>query len=105
MIDEKNPKNEDGNTPLHFAANSGYSGTIQILMNEVEEKKTKNNDGYTPLYLAAEKGNLEMVKLIMNQVPEVLHKMFYGKKPKAINFVVESGHLENLNMIEKHQFI
>ena len=102
MIDEKNPKNVDGNTPLHFAAKVGCSKTLQILMNEVEEKNPKNNDGFTPLHLAAEKGNLEMVKLIMNQVPNVIEKMFYGNEPKAINFVVDSGHIEILNMIICH---
>ena len=107
--EEKNPQNVDGNTPLHFAANGGYLETLQILMNEVEEKNPRNNDGYTPLHLAAETGNLEIVKLIINQVPDVLYRMFYGREPKAINFVVETGHMEILYMIiqhiKSHQFI
>ena len=108
-IEEKNPRNVDGNAPLHFAANGGYTETLKILMNEVEEKNPRNNEGYTPLHLAAEQGNLEMVKLIMTQVPDVLYKMVHGKEPKAINFVVETGHVEILQMIiqhiKRHQFV
>ena len=43
-IKDKNPKNNDGWTPLHTAAEKGHEGIYKMIMDEVQEKNPKSND-------------------------------------------------------------
>ena len=47
-----NPANKDGNTPLHWAAVTGYSNICQLIMEHAEDLQPRNNKGKTPLNLA-----------------------------------------------------
>ena len=42
------PKNNDGNTPLHFAAMDGHFGIYQLILKESKDKSPINNIGKTP---------------------------------------------------------
>ncbi|KAL3307510.1 hypothetical protein Ciccas_013974 [Cichlidogyrus casuarinus] len=50
---------EDGNSPVHYAAMKGYDGILKQLLEEVDEKvvrkllKATNVNGHTPLHLAS----------------------------------------------------
>ena len=60
---DPNCKNEDGLTPLHYAA---YGGHMEIVKHLIEschcDPNCKNEDGLTPLHYAAYGGQMEIVK-------------------------------------------
>ena len=53
-LDNKNPRNLDGDTPLHHAAAGGHRNLCKLIMNNVIEKNPKNNNGKTPRDKAVE---------------------------------------------------
>lgn len=61
---------ENGWTPIHHAANSGFPGVIQALLSasnsgQVDINAT-DNEGATALLLAAKKGHLEAIRMLLN---------------------------------------
>ena len=49
QVGRKNPEDDDGNTPLHYAAEKGHFEMVQYLF---DGKLTKNHQGKSPLDLA-----------------------------------------------------
>ena len=60
-----------GWTPLHFAAQQGYSEVCKVLLENQAEKNPKNNKGWTPLHCAAQKGKLNVCKTLIEAGLEV----------------------------------
>ena len=50
-VEEKNPGNDNGLTPLHEAAGYGHSEICELIMERVEQKNPGNTRGTTPLHL------------------------------------------------------
>ena len=48
QIDEKNPSNIIGKTPLHYAAMEGHFGVIDYMMDFVQDMHPLDNQGATP---------------------------------------------------------
>ena len=94
-IEEKNPKDVKGNTPLHEAANCGHLETLKVIIDKVEEKNPENNKGCTPLHIAAIKGRVEIFKVIVNNVEDISPKMNDGKTT-PLHFAIKYGHEETL---------
>ena len=73
-LEDKNPKNDWGRTPLHLATLANHPrGTevYRLIMNEVDDKNPKDNwQGATPLHSAASFGQFEISKLIVESVDE-----------------------------------
>ena len=97
-IEEKNPKDVKGNTPLHEAANCGHLETLKLIIDKVEEKNPENNKGCTPLHIAAIKGRVEIFRVIMNNVDDISPKMNYGKMT-PLDYAIKHGHEEIHKMI------
>ena len=57
-VADKNPKDNFGNTPLHFAAAVGRIGVCELILKNVDERNPKNNEGKTPLDFADGHKNL-----------------------------------------------
>ena len=51
-INEKNPPNDEGVTPLHLAAENGHLNVCEYIMMRIEEKNPADIYGVTPLDLA-----------------------------------------------------
>ena len=89
--DNKNPRNEWNETPLHFAASKGHLKICKYIVGKVEDKNPKCMNGRTPLHYAAIKGHLEVCLLIMPKIR--------NKNPCDINeftplhFAAFHGHL------------
>ena len=54
-MDDKNPANVNGCTPLHKAAENGHLKTYEIIMGWVDDKNPKSKNGWTPLHSATGK--------------------------------------------------
>ena len=54
-LEDKNPKSEDGTTPLHNAAKNGHLEAFKTICSKVKEKSPKDDTGKTPFDYAYEK--------------------------------------------------
>lgn len=57
---------QQGNTPLHFAAESGDYETVKELLAKGAVVDVANAQGVTPLHLAAKSGKKDLVKLLLD---------------------------------------
>ena len=97
-VEEKNPKDVNGNTPLHEAANYGHLETLKVIIDKVKEKNPENNMGCTPLHTAAIDGRVEIFKVIMDNVKDISPKMNDGKTT-PLHYAIKFGHAEIHEMI------
>ena len=72
-INDKNPRNKSGYTPLHAAALSGHLDIVMYLVDRIDYsvmKNPKNYVGITPLHEAAKMGHINVVKYIVANIDE-----------------------------------
>lgn len=67
---DKNPRDKDGNTPLHTAARNGDLDITQLIIETIEDKNLTNNHGETPLHKASYDGNIKIVELILKNISD-----------------------------------
>lgn len=58
-------RSNNGRTPLHLAAGSGYLEVVNRLLEMKVNATERRNDGWTPLHSAAENGHLEVVNQLL----------------------------------------
>ena len=59
-----NSSDEDGRTPLSYAAGSGHEGIVKMLVERGDvNSDSSNKDGRTPLFYAAEEGHEGIAKI------------------------------------------
>ena len=64
--EDKNPKNNLGSTPLHFAALKGHLNVCKTIVEySAGAQNSKDNDDMTPLHWAAKEGRLTVCKFLM----------------------------------------
>ena len=51
-----NEKNNNGSTPLHYAAINGYGKMVLAIIKKGADVNAKDKDGVTPLHLASQEG-------------------------------------------------
>jgi ankyrin repeat protein len=74
--------NQDGWTPLIAAARRGYSGIVELLLENVERKSVLNfrpKLGCSALFCAAASGHSEVVSCYSRRVPMWSSKTFMVK--------------------------
>jgi ankyrin repeat protein len=64
---ELDSKDEDGQTPLLWAAFFGHEAVAKLLVEKGAELDSKNKDGLTPLFYAASRGREAVVKLLVEK--------------------------------------
>ena len=67
-VEDKNPKNVDGETPLHYAVEGGFLEICKLIIEKVIDKNPKDECGITPLDHAVTTGNLAIFKLIFDNI-------------------------------------
>ena len=64
-VKDKNPKDHEGRTPLHDAAEFGHSKICKLILDATKNWHPKTSKGLTPLQLADQKGHHNIKKLIL----------------------------------------
>ena len=67
-VEDKNPRDRHGRTPLHYAAKEGKIEICEMILDVVEDKNPKDSNQMTPLHLAAKMGHLEICKNILDEI-------------------------------------
>ena len=62
-----NQTNENGQTPLHLAAQKGYKEVAGMLIGSNANVEAKDKEGRTPLHLAAMAGEADMVDYLTDK--------------------------------------
>ena len=76
------PRNEDGYTPLHLAAELGHIHTVRFLLEKgagISEKT--ENEGLTPLHLACGTAEEDMIQLLVSRGADVNATDYQGRTP------------------------
>ena len=63
-----NPKDEFGNTPLHYAASRGNLNVVKYIMDKVEDKSPTDSNGNLPFHMAAMSGQFLVHKYIKERL-------------------------------------
>ena len=74
-------RDEDGGTPLHWAAGSGTPENIQVLLEAGADVMATRVDGQTPLHSAAWFGNSKGILVLLVAGAEPKAKNQYGQTP------------------------
>ena len=77
-LNDKNPRNNEGLTPLHISA---LKGNLKIFLGYVEEKNPKDFLGRTPVHFAAMRGHLSVCRLITKNVTDTNPIDVHGQTP------------------------
>ena len=57
-------KDNNGQTPLHWAVYRGHKNVVELLLARKAEVNAKNNNGQTPLWVAAHEGYKDVAELL-----------------------------------------
>lgn len=89
-----NLKNKNRETPLHFAASSGHTSCVEVLLSRVGiTVNARSLDRCTPLHDAAKNGHIDCVNLLLNRLDiKVDVKNYYHWTP--LNLAAANGHTE-----------
>ncbi|XP_077234001.1 putative protein S-acyltransferase 23 [Tasmannia lanceolata] len=60
------PPDNDGRSPLHWAAYKGFADTVRLLLFRDAYQGTKDKEGCTPLHWAAIRGNVEACTVLVH---------------------------------------
>ncbi|KAK7270235.1 hypothetical protein RIF29_23237 [Crotalaria pallida] len=73
-----NTRDQNGWTPLHWAAFKGRIKSLKVLLEHGAEVDAVDGDGYTPLHSAAHAGHLQVALLLIAHGSQVNLKSFQG---------------------------
>ena len=64
LVDNPNAPNENGDTPIHWAAHHGHAEIVKILVHLVDNPNAPNKNGDTPINWAARRVHTEIVEIL-----------------------------------------
>ena len=91
----KNPRDLNGNTPIHLGTRLGRIDMVKYLSRQVENFNVKNNFGEVPLHLAARFQRLELVKFFAASSPRVNYTSLTLDTP-----IHEAARVGNLEIVK-----
>ena len=65
-MDDENPPDDAGDTPLHVAVEGGFSTLCKFILENVEDKHPKNNKNKTPYQVALQLGYSRIANFFVN---------------------------------------
>ena len=102
-LQNKNPPDAYGYTPLHAAAASGFLDIVMFLTEQIEDKNPSTTDFWdkrTPLHEAARKGHLNVVTYLVSLVPDPNVQSKIGKTP--YDLAVDNGQEKIIEYLAKY---
>lgn len=101
-------KDDDGRTPLFWAASSGHTETFAVLLKAIRETKSvadqfdvddTDEGGWTLLHIAASTGNNPILDLLVPLEPDVAATTNGGQTP--LHYAVSKGHIDTARTLIK----
>ena len=102
-VNDVEPRDGYGNTPLHYAAMFGNLEICQKIIGNIKDAHLKNEDEKTPLHFAAENSHSEVCKLILERVSDKNPKDCEGITP--LHAVAVTGNDELYDDIANQFFL
>ena len=100
-VNDKNPPNEQGETPLHYAAMAKKPDVCKHILNSVEDKSPKCNNGLTPLHWAVRFGRCrcyrEIYQLLLQYVKDKNPPDANGNTP--LHYAAERNNLDFCRLV------
>jgi ankyrin repeat protein len=100
-VDNKNPADVDGKTPLYYATLEGHYEICKLILENISDKNPASNDGVTPLHLAAQYSHSRITKLLLKNVIDKRPINNGGKTP--ILLAAEYGNLYVYEVLVKDE--
>ena len=90
-------KDNDGRSPLHWAASHGHKNVVELLLANKAELNAKDNNGGTPLLYATAGGRGDVVQLLLANKAEVNAKDKGGMTP--LHWAASMGHKDMAELL------
>src|ERR1035441_3203291 len=81
LTEDKEAKDKNGWTPLHYAAHMSNPGRVALLVQAGADKEAKDERGSTPLHLAAKWGQAGAAAVLVEAGADKEAKDKYGNTP------------------------
>ncbi|XP_074328124.1 putative protein S-acyltransferase 23 isoform X2 [Apium graveolens] len=93
----------DGRSPLHWAAYKGFSDTVRLLLFRDASQERQDKEGCTPLHWAAYQGNVEVCTVLVyaGTKEELIVKDSSGLTP--VQIASDKGHRNLTSFLHKAQ--
>ena len=91
-VEDKSPRNIDGQTPYHIAASAGHVELCQIMMKDLMDKNPQDYNGSTPYHMAALFGHVELCRIMTEKLINKNPMDHDGQTPFCL--AASYGHLE-----------
>lgn len=93
-------QNSDGETPLHSAAQYGFTPTVKILLEYNADPTIRNLKDESPLDLAARYGRVEVVQCLIDKCPDLVQSPILIHSP--LHLAGACGHKQIVeNLLDK----
>ena len=91
----KEPRDEEGQTPLHVAAKHGQLEAIQYLAS-VTNFVPKDKEGLFPLHVAVKHGQLDAIQYLALKKSDVELKTYNNQSPQDLAFLYNPSKAEQI---------
>ena len=91
-------KDEEGCSPLHYAALSGNKETVEFIINNNSCVNISNNSGHTPLHMAAIVGNRKIIDLLISKGAALNAKSIAGES--VLDSALTHANPRNISLCE-----
>ena len=94
-------------TPLHYAAEGGYTQIIKYLLDVGADPNSQDDEGLTPLHKAAENGHLGAVEMLLDSdksrgASPICIDAKFREHFTALHFAAQNGHFEIVKTLVNH---